>query len=134
MATRTATYNSISLGDYLVPIKENELDIGDSIEWGIQISPIFDSTTAITRYSGPRLQQKIIRFAKELGTDQLLNAYFDTLRSSLTPLIGSINGASLVITDGTTAQTYTHVKITKLDKIYNIQGLAYFEATFISPA
>lgn len=140
MAYRTATYNSVYLGDFLVPIKESDLDIGDLMEWGVQVKPIFESSTPSTRYSGPILHRKIIRFAKDssisgpsYNTDQEMNKYFDSLRASFTTLIGSKDGASLVISDGVTTQTYAGCKITRLDKIKNYQGLAYFEAEFICP-
>lgn len=140
MADRTGTYNSTNLGDYLIPIKIEDLDIADGLEWGVQIKPIFESSTPSTRYSGPILHRKIVRFAKDhlvsgagYDTDQELNKYFDSLRASFTTLIGSKDGASLVITDGVNSQTYAGAKITRLEKVRNYRGKAVFEAEFICP-
>lgn len=138
MANRTATYNSTSLGDYLCPIKDGDLDTGDYIEFGLLIKPIFESSTPSTRYMGARTKRVTLRFAKDsavsgssYNTDEKLNRYFDSLASSFTPLVGSTTGASLVITDGSTSRTYANAMIEKMEKISNICGLMKVEVTFI---
>mgnify|MGYP000887160463 CR=1 FL=1 len=139
MGTRIATYNTRQLGHYMIPIANSALDYGHDVEWAMGIKPIFEQTEPSTRYLGARADQIVFRFALDSQQDPTLNSdmkmmeQFEDIKIDITPLVGSKEGANLVITDGVKIFTYPHSKPKAMKKVLNIRGLMIVEMSFICP-
>ena len=137
MALRTATYKSTSLGDYVVPVQEGNLDIGTKFNLPHSVKQLFESNNPSVRFMGNATTEIIMIFAKDVAqspsqnTDMLMRTWYQSLRSTFFPTAGSETAGSLVITDSVTSETYANAYMMEMDAVRNIAGLLYVKALFL---
>src|SRR3990167_614679 len=136
MSLRTATYNGQQLGDYMVPLNDGVLDRAVKLKFSNSVKPMLQSTNPSIRNVGNEFGEVAFVFCKDVeqnatyNTDEKMHDWLGGIISAIRPTIGSEAGASLVITDGVTSNTYANALIEELEVIQNTMGLMKVKAVF----
>jgi len=136
MAYRTATYKSIDLGNFLVPVQPGVLDIATSFKQPHATKFLFEELAPSVRPLGNNLQEVTILFCKTpridsgVDTHEERRIWLANLWDSLRDTPGSEVGGTLVITDGSDTESET-AYLQGMDIVENNNAHMIASATFL---